>query len=198
MSSNFRLKWYHGVIFFVIVNLIGFGWGIEVREYYANLNKPWFAPATWVFGIAWTVNNILVITGNIWAFNLFQDLQAKKDKVLSNSKTASVFSNLKLYGTFQVLSWVNFMIFQYVSFGTQIPAMFFWPTFSMWLITVISMYFAGQIDTQRAWVENPELPRFEAFWQTVIKGRSIIFTFTTLIIWLSIASLLGHYIWWNN
>ncbi|GAB4143465.1 MAG: hypothetical protein OHK0017_00870 [Patescibacteria group bacterium] len=194
-----KLNWVHGLIFFIVVNLIGFGWGVgDVQGYYLGLNKPWFAPATWVFGIAWTVNNILVITGNIWAYNFYQQLKNQELTEKQNKLVASAVSNLKIYGVLQILSWINFAVFQYLSFGTKIPSMFFWPTFSMWVITVVSMYFAGQIDTIRGWLKNSNLSRLEAFWSTVKAGRSIIFTFTTLIIWLSLASLLGYYVWMNN
>lgn len=206
-----RLHWYHGVLFFVLINLIAFGWGIEVPNFYANLDKPWFAPPTWIFGVIWPINVALVITGNIWAYNLYQSiLERRLDPPTTNSTIVEnnqdkmnleqkLLGNLKSFGFWQVLSWINYCIFQYISFGTRIPAMFFWPTFSMWLITVISMVYAGNIDTNRGWLAiGSDKPRMQAFGQTVSKGRSIIFTFTTLIVWLSVASLLGYYIWMNN
>jgi tryptophan-rich sensory protein len=198
MNLPKKLKWHHGLAFFVVINLLGFGWGIEVQNIYLGLDKPWFAPPTWAFSLVWTINVVLVITGNIWAYNFYQELKSRRGKV-DVSLISRVQYNLEAFGVWQIVSWINYAIFQYVSFGTQIPAMFFWPTFSMWVITVVSMFYAGLVDTQRGWLElGDKTPRLKAFWHTVRKGRSLIFTFTTLIIWLSLASLLGFYIWLNN
>jgi tryptophan-rich sensory protein len=170
--NKFKLKWSHGVVFFFLMNLIA-GYGItlfvDIKEVYADLNKPWFAPPVWVFGAAWFTNNVLTIIGNIWTFNLIE----------SNERTTL----LRLQG----FSWFNYCIFQYLSFGTQIPAMFFWPTFSMLILNLASLYYAYKLDTKEM-----------TFWNKIKSGRSITMSLVSLISWLLIATLLGFQIWMLN
>ncbi len=168
-------KHYHywqAIIFYILINLIA-GYGItlfvDIKAVYSILNLPSWAPATWVFGVAWTINNILVLIGNIWTLN----------SPVSHARTMLI--------RLQIISWINYAVFQWLSFGTGIPAMFFWPTFSMLLLTIASMYYAYKLDTK----EQP-------FIKTLTSSRSITLTFSTLIIWLCIASVLGFYIMMNN
>jgi tryptophan-rich sensory protein len=179
------------VLFFVLINLVGgYGivWlGVDIRTIYENLNKPFFAPATWVFGIAWAINNILVLIGN------YMTLELPKSTTRDNL--------IKV----QIVSWINYVIFQYLSFGSAIlfgkliPAMFFVPTFSMWILTVISMILAYKLDTQDY---NEEFKVYTgkqiSLWSKIAQFKSIFASFTSLISWLTIASLLGLYIWLNN
>lgn len=167
-----RYHYYQAVIFYVLINLIA-GYGItlfvDIKQVYSILNLPSWAPATWVFGAAWTINNILVLIGNIWALN----------SPASPERTWL----LRL----QVASWINYAVFQWLSFGTGIPSLFFWPTFSMLLLTLASIYYAYKIDTKHS-----------SLLQTVTSFKSITLTFSTLIIWLGIASALGYFIMMNN
>ena len=171
-KSRFQFRWYHGLIFFIIVNLIG-GYGItrfvDIKTVFTGLNRPWFAPPAWVFGPVWATNNILTITGNIWTLNLPASLDRTRLLWL------------------QALSWVNFCIFQYLSFGTQIPSMFFWPTFSMFILTFASLYFAYRLDTKEM-----------SFWSKIKSGRSVTLSLVSLASWLTIATVLGFQIWMLN
>lgn len=199
-------------------------WVFIDLPYYKSLNKPFFAPPSWAFGPAWITNNILVITGNIWAINLWFeiknniklknknlanfenseinlnndkniDLEVNLDENTQKSKkffpldTKQILKNLKSLFILQILSWFNYVIFSALSFGLHKPLMFFWPTFSMWILTIASIYFASQIDCDIS-------PK--GFWHRVWQGRSIAFTFLTLFIWLTIAYTLGFYIWLKN
>jgi len=159
------------VIFYLLMNLIA-GYGItlfvDIKDVYASLTLPSWAPATWVFGVAWTVNNILILIGNIWT------LQSPSSK----ERTALI--------RLQIASWINYAIFQWLSFGTGIPSLFFWPTFSMLLLTLTSIYYAYRIDTKGK------------SWKELFRKKSITLTFSTLIIWLIIASALGYFIMTNN
>lgn len=167
-----KYHYYQAVIFYLIINLIA-GYSItlfvDIQEVYKNLNLPSWAPATWVFGAAWTLNNILVLIGNIWTLNS------------PHSPARTLLIRL------QIVSWINYAIFQWLSFGTGVPSLFFWPTFSMLCLTVISMYYAYRLDTTD-----------RTFWKTVKTGKSITLTFSTLLVWLMVASALGFHIMIHN
>jgi translocator protein len=160
MTKNKRLptkyRWYHGLIFFTLVNLLTFSWIFVDTNYYEVLNKPWLAPPAWVFGPVWFVNCLLVIWGNLRALN-------------APKSTAR-----KAYLWLQGFSWLNYVVFTYLTFGLKIPAMFFWATFPMWLFTVASLYYGYKIDKLIPW------------------------SFITLLPWLTLASYLGFFVWLNN
>jgi tryptophan-rich sensory protein len=167
-----KYHYYQALIFYIIINLIA-GYGItlfvNIQEVYKTLVLPSWAPATWVFGVAWTINNILVLIGNMWTLNAKQ----------SHARTMLI--------RLQMVSWINYAVFQWLSFGTGIPSLFFWPTFSMLILTCVSIYYAYLLDTEHG-----------TFWKTVTKGRSVTLTFSTLIVWLFVASALGFYIMTHN
>lgn len=167
-----KYHYYQAIIFYVIINLIA-GYGItlfvNIKEVYSMLTLPSWAPATWVFGVAWTINNLLVLIGNIWTLN----------------SRPSIARTILI--RLQILSWINYAIFQWLSFGTGIPSLFFWPTFSMLILTLWSMYYAYRLDTENGGLVT-----------SIKKFRSITLTFSTLIVWLIIASALGYYIMMHN
>lgn len=177
-KTKFKFRWFHGVLFFVFVNLIG-GYLItrfvDIKEIYSVLIKPWFAPPVFLFGLAWTTNNILTIIGNIWTLNLQPSLDRTRLLWL------------------QGLSWFNFCVFQYLSFGLfevygkPLVFMFFWPTFSMLILTIASIFYSYKLDTSDM-----------EFIDKVKSGRSITMTLTSLISWLVIATGLGFQIWMLN
>jgi len=147
---------WHGLAWFVLMNTLTFAWVFTDVSYYNSLNKISIAPPSWVFGVVWPINNILVILGNIWTLNSKPSPERKKLLIL------------------QGLSWLNYVVFSALSFGTKIPAMFFIPTFSMLLLTIASIYYARKIDLK------------------------ISYTFVTLIAWLFLASVLGLSVWLYN
>jgi tryptophan-rich sensory protein len=172
VQNKFKFHWFHGVIFFFLVNLIA-GYGItlfvDIKEIYAVLNKPYFAPPVWLFGVAWFTNNVLTIIGNIWTLNLPSSIYRSRLLLL------------------QGFSWFNYCIFQYLSFGTQIPSMFFCPTFSMLVLTLFSLYYAYRLDTSEMTFRNK-----------VKSGKSITMSLASLVSWLLIATALGFQIWMLN
>lgn len=209
--------WYHGLIFLVIVNVLSLGWVFMDIDYFRSLNKPFFTPASWVFGPVWIFNNILVIYGNIFALNLWfwhsisrqpkfdllnqtsinSGVEAKfLDTNLTNSQfkaqdsfnqNSKLAKNLQVYFRLQAFSWLNYILFTQLSFGTKIPAMFFWASASMLLLTIFSLYYAWQIDQ-----------RNQQFWPLVKQLKSITFSLVPLFLWLILATTLGWYIWQNN
>lgn len=177
-KTKFRFRWFHGVVFFILMNLIG-GFGItrfvDIKEIYSLLIKPWFAPPVFLFGIAWFTNNVLTIIGNIWTLNLQPSLERSKLLWL------------------QGFSWLNYCLFQYLSFGLfavygkSVVSMFFWPTFTMLILTIASLYYAYKLDiTESTFVAKVKL------------GRSITMSLTSLVSWLVIATALGFQIWMLN
>jgi tryptophan-rich sensory protein len=126
----------------VVVNLIaGYGvvWlGADIKGIYSILNKPYFAPPTWVFGIVWGFNCLMVTYGILLTLN---------------SPKVSPFANIraKLIACYGLLI-LNYCVFQYLSFGSKIlfgqllPIMFFLPTLSMLILTIVGLRFAYQLD----------------------------------------------------
>ncbi len=132
-------RWYHGVIFYTIVQVITFGLsglvsaikgptGKSVQEnifgnpaYFNELKQSIFAPPAWVFGPAWLVNNISVIWGT-W-------------RVLNKPKdTPGRTSFLALQG----VSWLNFVVFSAAYFSLRSPINALVLTFSMFVLTILS------------------------------------------------------------
>jgi tryptophan-rich sensory protein len=167
-----KYHYYQAVIFYLIMNLIA-GYGVtlfvDIREVYASLVLPSWAPATWVFGAVWTLNNILVLIGNIWTLNLSH----------SSNRTKLIW--------LQIFSWSNYAVFQWLSFGTGIPSLFFWPSFTLLIATLASMYYAYRLDSSHG-----------GFWKTVVSGKSITLTFSTLLVWLMAANALGFFVMTHN
>jgi tryptophan-rich sensory protein len=151
-----KYNYWHGLAWLILMNSLTFSWVFIDPAYYNSLNKISIAPPAWFFGIAWGVNNVLVIIGNIWTLN---------------HKPSSDRTKLLIL---QGLSWFNYVVFSYLSFGTKIPAMFFIPTFSMLILTIMSIYYARKVDLK------------------------ISYTFATLITWLFVASVLGLSVWIYN
>ncbi|MFZ2593303.1 MAG: TspO/MBR family protein [Minisyncoccia bacterium] len=167
-----KYPYYYAVPFYLIVNFIA-GYAItffvDIKMVYSTLVLPSWAPATALFGIVWTVNNVLVLIGNIWTLN------------------APASSERTMLIRLQIASWINYLLFQWLSFGTGIPALFFFPALSMLLLTIASMYYAYRIDTKNS-----------SFFTTVISLKSITCTFLTLLVWLCIASALGYFVMMHN
>jgi translocator protein len=167
------------ILGFVVVNFIaGYGivlLGADIPRIYETLNRPSFAPPTAIFGIVWTFNCILVAYGILLTFNLSK----------SELRTRLLIT--------QVLLIFNYCIFQYLSFGSPIlfgkllPIMFFVPTLSMLILTVIAMNYAYKLDTADMSLKSK-----------ILSGRSIFATFTSLFGWLLIATALGFQIWMMN
>jgi translocator protein len=167
------------ILAYLIINVIaGYGivWlGADISGTYKMLNKPFFAPPTWVFGIVWSFNCLMVTYGILLTVNLVNS--TLRNKLLIT----------------QLFIALNYSVFQYLSFGSPIlfgkllPIMFFLPTLSMLILTAFAMSFAYQLDTQAMDLKSK-----------LLSGKSIFATFWSLFSWLIIATAVGYRIWMMN
>ena len=136
-------RWYHGIAFYVIVQVLTFGLsglvstikgpaGKDLREnifgnpaYFNELKQSIFAPPSWVFGPAWLVNNISVIWGTWRVLNKPKDTPGR-----------SAF--LALQGA----SWLNFVTFSAAYFSLRSPINALVLTFMMFVLTILSGFVA--------------------------------------------------------
>ncbi len=133
-----RWRWYHGVLFYVTVQaltlglavIVSVGTGQKVKSvrdafgdvsYFRGLRQSVFAPPSWVFGPAWTLNNISVIWGALQVLNKPQGTPGRT-------------SFLALQGA----SWLNFVVFSAAYFSLRSPINAFVLTLSMFVLTILS------------------------------------------------------------
>lgn len=173
-----RWRWYHGVAFYLAMQIITFGLDGLVtmarakgkktfreslefdREFYKEQKQPKFAPPPGLFGPAWTINNISVIYGNLRALNLPKDTPGRD-------------AYLKL----QAASWVDYGIFTAACFGFRSNLNGAIVTISMFGLTIASMF----VSIFR------------------LKDTRIALSLATLFVWLTLASALSATITaWNG
>lgn len=133
-----RWRWYHGIIFYAIAQALTLGLAVIVSvatgqkvknirdafgdvSYFTSLRQSVFAPPSWVFGPAWTINNISVIWGNLQALNKPQGTPGRT-------------TFLALQGA----SWLNFVVFSAAYFSLRSPINAFLVTLSMFVLTILS------------------------------------------------------------
>jgi tryptophan-rich sensory protein len=159
-------RWYHGAIFYVMVQLLTFGLsglvsvikgptGKDLREnifgnpaYFNDLRQSIFAPPSWAFGPAWLINNISVIWGTWRVLNKPGDTYGRN-------------SFLALQGA----SWLNFVVFNTAYFSLRSPINALILTCMMFVLTILSILVAI----------------FK------LKDTVVALSLATLIIWLMIA-----------
>ena len=131
-------RWYHGVLFYIFAQGLTIGLSVitsaamgqkvkSVRDafgdvsYFRNLHQAVVAPPSWVFGPAWTLNNISVIWGALQVLN--------KPEGTTGRKT---FLGL------QAASWLNYVVFSAAYFSLRSPINAFVLTLSMFVLTILS------------------------------------------------------------
>jgi tryptophan-rich sensory protein len=137
-----RWRWYHGVIFYIIVQVTNFllsGLVSTVRgnrdslrarffgnvPYFKRLKQSIFAPPSWAFGPVWTINNISEIWGLLLTLNKPKDTPGRR-----------------LYLTLQGLTWLNFVVFNAGYFSMRSPINALVLTFTFFLLTVARLFVA--------------------------------------------------------
>jgi tryptophan-rich sensory protein len=138
-SENSNWRWYHGALFFMLVN--GLSAGLErlvtVRsrqrsmlpwqqlkegpDYFKSQKKAIFAPPAWAFGPAWTINNISVIWGALRVLNMPRDKEGR---------TA--------YLALQAGIWLDYVLFSAAYFGLRSPILGACITFLFLAMTIAS------------------------------------------------------------
>lgn len=136
-------RWYHGIAFYVLVQLITFGLagltsvvrgnkGKNLREnvfgdvpYFRSLKQSVITPPSWAFGPAWTINNISVIWGTLQVLNMPKNTEGRTS-----------------YLALQAASWLNFVVFNAAYFSLRSPINAFFLTLSMFFLTIASAFVA--------------------------------------------------------
>lgn len=137
-----RWRWYHGVIFFIIVQVTSYllsGLVSKVRgnrdglketffgdiPYFKRLKQSIFAPPSWAFGPVWTINNIFEAWGMLLALNKPKGTPGKR-----------------LYLTLQGVTWLDFVMFNVGYFSLRSPINALVLTFTFFVLTVASLFVA--------------------------------------------------------
>ena len=175
-TANWR--WYHGLAFYLVAQVVTFGLNGLVtaaraggkktlaealafdRDFYTDQRQPVFAPPPWLFGPAWTINNISVIYGNLRVLNMPEGTPGR-----------SAFLRL------QALSWLDYAIFSAACFGLRSNINGAIVTVSMFGLTIASLF----------------VSIFK------LKDTKVALSLATLFIWLMLASSLSTAITlWNR
>lgn len=138
LQDRQQWRWYHGVLFYIMAQaltislalIVSVATGRKVKNvrdafgdvsYFRGLKQSVFAPPSWVFGPAWTINNVSVIWGTLQVLNKPQGTPGRS-------------SFLALQGA----SWLNFVVFSAAYFSLRSPINAFVLTLSMFILTILS------------------------------------------------------------
>lgn len=134
-----RWRWYHGVIFYTVIQGLTFGLSGLVSlargnqsksfrgalfgdvSYFQELKQARITPPSWAFGPAWLVNNVSVLWGTWQVLNKPQE---------TPGRTA--------YLALQGASWVDFVLFNAAYFSLRSPLNALVLTLAMFLLTIMS------------------------------------------------------------
>lgn len=133
-----RWYWYHGVIFYALVQGLAFGLSGLVSAgrryakgdqnealrdiaYFRSLKQAKITPPSWAFGPVWTINTLSMIWGLLRVLNKPVQEQGRLE-----------------YLTLQAASWLNYILFNGAYFGLRSPINAFVLTLSMFLLTIVS------------------------------------------------------------
>lgn len=134
-----KWRWYHGLAFYILVQFLTFGLsaltsiisgnrGKDLREdifgdvsYFRSLKQSIITPPAWVFGPAWTINNISTIWGALQVLNKPRGTPGRDE-----------------YLGLQAATWLNFVLFNAAYFSLRSPINAFVLTLTFFLLTVAS------------------------------------------------------------
>lgn len=179
-GTDKKWQWYHGILYYVVVQLLVFGFsgltslvtgnagkGKNARElffgnpsYFRELKQSIVAPPSWVFGPAWTINNVFQIWGDLAVLN--------KPKGTPGRTT---------YLALQGATWLDFVLFNAGYFSLRSPINAF----------VLTMIFFGLTIASG----------FVAIFR--LKDTKVALSLATLFVWLIIASTAATFqMLWNR
>ena len=162
-----KWRWYHGLAFYIIVQLLTFGLagltsivsgnkGETLRDnvfgnvsYFSSLKQSIFTPPSWVFGPAWTINNFFAIWGTLAVLNKPKGTPGRNE-----------------YLALQGATWLNFVIFNAAYFSLRSPINAF----------VLTLIFAGLT------VSSACVALFR------LKDTKVALSLGTLFVWLTVAA----------
>jgi tryptophan-rich sensory protein len=142
-TQSQKWRWYHGVAFYILVQALTFslaGLTSKVRgnksnnvrdavfgdvSYFKGLKQSVITPPSWVFGPAWTINNISTIYGNLRVLNMPKDTPGRDP-----------------YIALQATSWLNYALFSAAYFSLRSPINAFFLTVNMFFLTMASVIVA--------------------------------------------------------
>ncbi len=173
-----KWRWYHGLAFYVVAQLITFGLagltstvsgnkGETLRDnvfgnvsYFRSLKQSVFTPPSWVFGPAWTINNFFAIWGALSVLNKPKGTPGRDE-----------------YLALQAATWLNFVIFNAAYFSLRSPINALVLTLSFFGLTLVS--------------------GFVALFR--LKDAKVALSLITLFVWLIIASTAATFqVLWNR
>ncbi len=135
--------WYHGVIFYFIIQAITFGLAGLVSlatgkkgkkasgtffsdvSYFRSLKQVKITPPSWVFGPVWTINNISVIYGQLRVLNMPEGTPGRDT-----------------YLALQAASWLDYALFSAAYFSLHSPLNALVLTVGMLGLTIASSFVA--------------------------------------------------------
>ncbi|GCE10865.1 tryptophan-rich sensory protein [Tengunoibacter tsumagoiensis] len=136
-------RWYHGLAFYAIVQVLTFSTsalvsvavgnkGKNLREtvfgdtsYFRHLKQAKIAPPSWFFAPAWTINNLSVIAGTLHVLNLPRETRGRN-----------------AYLALQAATWLDFIAFNAAYFSLRSPINAFVLTVLFFLLTLASGFVA--------------------------------------------------------
>lgn len=125
LGSSGKWRWYHGLLFFGVIQAFEFGLGKLAQmvlgrnqpkvgasvvgnaandQFYNSLKQPTFAPPDWSFAPVWTLNNALCIWGLLRVLNMPQEKPGRTP-----------------FLALQALVWFCFTTFNAAYFGMRSP-----------------------------------------------------------------------------
>lgn len=124
-----RWRWYHALVFYAVVQLLSFGLarvaggarGRRDRTYFRALTQTIVTPPAWVFGPAWTLNNLGALWGGLRALN-----------------TPPGTPGRDAYLALQAASWLDFALFNAAYFALRSPLNALALTLAYFSLTVAS------------------------------------------------------------
>ncbi len=126
-----RLRWYHGMLFYIVINLVS-GGRLATSGYLDSVGRPPFMPPDWVFAPIWVVLQVLMVMAG---FQLLQKMQTA--------------THLRALFWLYVALWSFFSMFSWVYFGLHSPILGFATTFGMFLTNALNLWFGYQESDKR-------------------------------------------------